>query len=72
MWGEDLVNLNLKPGDMLLVRGARTSDKYGTIQLNVNSKDGIVTLNPNGYKNIFESLSKPSTTLITQLTDEKK
>ena len=72
MWGEDLVNLALKPGDTILVAGARTSDKYGVIQLNVNSKDGKVTLNPKGHKNFMQQLSKPSTTLITQLTEELK
>ena len=72
MWGEDLVSLDVKPGDTLLVAGARTSNKYGVIQLNVNSKDGKVTLNPKGYKKVLEQLKKPSITLITQLTEEQK
>ena len=54
MWGEDLVNLVLKPGDKLLLSGARTSDKYGAIQLNINSKDGKVTLNPPGYNSVLQ------------------
>ena len=46
MWGEKLKKISIGPDDMLLIIGARVTDKYGAPQLNVNSKDGKVLVNP--------------------------
>lgn len=72
LWGEELVGLKIVKDDTLLVMGARISDKFGALQLNVNSKDGKVTVNPKGYKQLQKSLNKPSTTLIQQLSEKSQ
>ena len=48
-WGEELCGLKIKKGDVLLVLGARTTDNYGNIQLNISAENGKVLVNPKGY-----------------------
>jgi hypothetical protein len=45
-----LCGLTIKKGDVLLVLGARTSDKYGSFQLNISAENGKVLVNPKGYQ----------------------
>ena len=49
MWGEELCGLKIKKGDILLILGARTTDKYGVMQLNISAENGKVIVNPQGY-----------------------
>ena len=42
MWGEKLSAIELVVGEKILIKGARTSNKYGAMQLNVNSDYGEV------------------------------
>jgi hypothetical protein len=51
IWGAELIGkLSLK--DRVLVMGARTSDKYGVTQLNINPVDGKLVINPKGHKQL--------------------
>jgi len=34
----------------VLVLGARTTDKYGNVQLNISAENGKVLINPMGYQ----------------------
>jgi hypothetical protein len=52
LWGEDLIQTKLQLSDRILVAGARTTDKYGKIQVNLNSNEGKITVNPKGYKTL--------------------
>jgi hypothetical protein len=49
MWGEELCGMRINRGDLVLVLGARTTDKYGVMQLNVSAENGKVIVNPQGY-----------------------
>jgi hypothetical protein len=49
MWGEELCSLKINRGDIVLILGARTTDKYGTMQLNVSAENAKVLINPQGY-----------------------
>ena len=47
MWGfEDDHYVQFSENDMILILGARTTQKYGDAQLNVNPRDGKVIVNP--------------------------
>ena len=62
MWGEELTSLQIKKGDMLLIQGARVSEKYG-IQPNISADHGKVIINPSrmvyGLPQKFYSLGDP-------------
>jgi len=49
MWGEELCRLSIKKGDIVLILGARTTDKYGAVQLNVSAENAKVLINPLGH-----------------------
>jgi hypothetical protein len=36
--------------------GARTTDKYGDMQVNINPSEGKLTVNPKGYKALQKQL----------------
>lgn len=56
LWGQDLIKCKFNLSDRVLITGARTSDKYGVIQVNVNSIEGKVTINPKGFKSAEKQL----------------
>ena len=44
--------------DRILVVGARTTDKYGLMQVNLNPVEGRITVNPKGFKQLTKSLDE--------------
>jgi ABC-type uncharacterized transport system ATPase subunit len=56
MFGEDYLKMEIPKGTVLLLQGARTSGKYGTMQLNISPEHGKVIVNPKqtAYQNIPE------------------
>ena len=84
MWGFDGKNhIEIDQGDMLLIFGARVTQKYGSPQLNVNSSEGSIIVNPSSqlYKlPVFESAqaevpskaAKPVVSIIGDLSNDSK
>ena len=71
LWGEDLLKCKFNLSDRVLITGARTSDKYGAIQVNVNSLEGKVTMNPKGFRSAekqLENISPDKINLISSLS----
>ena len=52
--------------DKLLVLGARTTDKYGAMQVNLNPSEGKLVRNPKGYKTAFDKLSGKASPCVKQ------
>lgn len=45
LWGK-FSELNINPGDMLLIIGGRCTDKFGNNQINLNPQHGKCIINP--------------------------
>jgi len=54
--------MRINRGDLVLVLGARTTDKYGVMQLNVSAENGKVIVNPQGY--LLPEWAKRQTVLV--------